>query len=378
MEKAFTPLEISSFKELSEKDIPQVEALVDNFLPGKGVFLFCGSSKIGKSWMALQLGFKITTGTPLWNFDTVKKDVLYLCLEDGERRLQERMFKMSKEFPDEFHYATKAALIGKGLEEQLEQMLEEYPRVGLVIIDTFAAVRSLMPASVNSNPYNVEYQTISSLHKIADERDIVILLIHHVRKMKSEDPYEDILGTNGLFGAADGAFIFRKKDYTDPDVQLYLKNRDMEERILTIRFNKTTYNWELLNDNTPIEDALQNDEDVRKTVEYVKEHKLFEGSATELCEKIGSTNKPQSLSVKLNNRISALAKIGISFNNAHTRTGSHIVLKLIEQEQDDDYDPNDEPYEIRDDEPSENVCTEKAVTASQSSQLASITRRNAS
>ena len=203
MEKAFTPLEISSFKELSEKDIPQVEALVDNFLPGKGVFLFCGSSKIGKSWMALQLGFKITTGTPLWNFDTVKKDVLYLCLEDGERRLQERMFKMSKEFPDEFHYATKAALIGKGLEEQLEQMLEEYPRVGLVIIDTFAAVRSLMPASVNSNPYNVEYQTISSLHKIADERDIVILLIHHVRKMKSEDPYEDILGTNGLFGASD-------------------------------------------------------------------------------------------------------------------------------------------------------------------------------
>ena len=378
MEKDFTPLEISSFKELSEKDIPQVEALVDNFLPGKGVFLFCGSSKIGKSWMALQLGFKITTGTPLWNFDTVKKDVLYLCLEDGERRLQERMFKMSKEFPDEFHYATKAALIGKGLEEQLEQMLEEYPRVGLVIIDTFAAVRSLMPASVNSNPYNVEYQTISSLHKIADERDIVILLIHHVRKMKSEDPYEDILGTNGLFGAADGAFIFRKKDYTDPDVQLYLKNRDMEERILTIRFNKTTYNWELLNDNTPIEDALQNDEDVRKTVEYVMEHKQFEGSATELCEKIGSTNKPQSLSVKLNNRISALAKVGISFNNAHTRTGSHIVLKLIEQEQDDDYDPNDEPYEIRDDEPSENVCTEKAVTASQPSQLASITRRNAS
>lgn len=378
MEKAFTPLEISSFKELSEKDIPQVEALVDNFLPGKGVFLFCGSSKIGKSWMALQLGFKITTGTPLWNFDTVKKDVLYLCLEDGERRLQERMFKMSKEFPDEFHYATKAALIGKGLEEQLEQMLEEYPRVGLVIIDTFAAVRSLMPASVNSNPYNVEYQTISSLHKIADERDIVILLIHHVRKMKSEDPYEDILGTNGLFGAADGAFIFRKKDYTDPDVQLYLKNRDMEERILTIRFNKTTYNWELLNDNTPIEDALQNDEDVRKTVEYVMEHKQFEGSATELCEKIGSTNKPQSLSVKLNNRISALAKVGISFNNAHTRTGSHIVLKLTEQEQDDDYDPNDEPYEIRDDEPSKNVYTEKAVTASQPSQLASITRRNAS
>ena len=108
------------------------------------------------------------------------------------------------------------------------------------------------------------------------------------------------------------------------------------------------------------------------------EHKQFEGSATELCEKIGSTNKPQSLSVKLNNRISALAKIGISFNNAHTRTGSHIVLKLTEQEQDDDYDPNDEPYEIRDDEPSKNVYTEKAVTASQSSQLASITRRNAS
>ena len=378
MEKDFTPLEISSFKELSEKNIPQVEPLVDNFLPGKGVFLFCGSSKIGKSWMALQLGFRITTGTPLWNFDTVKNDVLYLCLEDGERRLQERMFKMSKEFPDEFHYTTKAALIGKGLEEQLEQMLEDYPRVRLIIIDTFAAVRSLMPASVSSNPYNVEYQTINNLHKLADERDIVILLIHHVRKMKSEDPYEDILGTNGLFGASDGAFIFRKKDYADPDVQLHLKNRDMEERVLTIRFDKNTYNWELIKDNTPIEDVLQNDEEVKKTIEYVKEHKRFEGSATELCEAIGATCKPQSLSVRLGNRKGALSKIGISFINDHIRTGSHIVMKLIEQEQDEDFDPDDGPYEICDDEPPKDIGAENAVTASQPSQLAAITRRNAS
>ena len=367
MEKEFTPLEISSFKELSEKDIPQVEPLVDNFLPGKGVFLFCGSSKIGKSWMALQLGFKITTGTPLWHFDTVKKDVMYLCLEDGERRLQERMFKMSKQYPDEFHYATKANLIGKGLEEQLEHMLEDNPRVGLIIIDTFAAVRSLMAASVSTNPYNVEYQTINSLHNIAEEHDIVILLIHHVRKMKSEDPYEDILGTNGLFGASDGAFIFRKKDYADPDVQLHLKSRDMEERVLTIRFDKNTYNWELINDNTPIEDVLQNDEDVRNTIEFIRQNKVFDGSATELCEKIGSTNKPQSLSVKLGNRKAALAKIGISFENAHTRT-----------EPEEDYDPDDGPYEICDDEPPKDVSTEKAVTASQPSQLTSVSRRNAS
>ena len=378
MGKEFTPLEISSFKELAEKEIPQVEPLVDNFLPGKGVFLFCGSSKIGKSWMALQLGFKITTGTPLWHFDTVKKDVMYLCLEDGERRLQERMFKMSKQYPDEFHYATKANLIGKGLEEQLEHMLEDNPRVGLIIIDTFAAVRSLMPASVSTNPYNVEYQTINSLHNIAEEHDIVILLIHHVRKMKSEDPYEDILGTNGLFGASDGAFIFRKKDYADPDVQLHLKSRDMEERVLTIRFDKNTYNWELINDNTPIEDVLQNDEDVRNTIEFIRQNKVFDGSATELCEKIGSTNKPQSLSVKLGNRKAALAKIGISFENAHTRTGSHIVMKLIEQEPEEDYDPDDGPYEICDDEPPKDVSTEKAVTASQPSQLTSVSRRNAS
>jgi hypothetical protein len=303
---------------------------------------------------------------------------MYLCLEDGERRLQERMFKMSKQYPDEFHYATKANLIGKGLEEQLEHMLEDNPRVGLIIIDTFAAVRSVMPSSVSSNPYNVEYQTINSLHNIAEERDIVILLIHHVRKMKSEDPYEDILGTNGLFGASDGAFIFRKKDYTDPDVQLHLKNRDMEERVLTIRFDKNTYNWELINDNTPIDDVLQNDEDVRNTIEYVRQNKVFDGSATELCEKIGSNNKPQSLSVKLANRKIALAKIGISFENAHTRTGSHIVMKLIEPEQVDDYDPDDEPYEICDDEPPKDVSTEKAVTASQPSQLTSVSRRNAS
>ena len=48
----YKPLDVKSFDELAEKDFEQIDPLIDHFLPGVGVFLFCGSSKIGKSWLA--------------------------------------------------------------------------------------------------------------------------------------------------------------------------------------------------------------------------------------------------------------------------------------------------------------------------------------
>ena len=109
--KTVNALETSNLKELSEKNFVQVEPLIEHFLPGMGVFLFCGSSKIGKSWMALQIGLCVATGTKFWNYDVRKKDVLYLCLEDGERRLQDRVFSTAEEYPDNFIYTTNADAI---------------------------------------------------------------------------------------------------------------------------------------------------------------------------------------------------------------------------------------------------------------------------
>jgi len=181
------------------------------------------------------------------------------------------------------------------------------------------------------NPYQGDYNTMYPLHKFCDDHDVTILLVHHLRKMRSVDPFDDILGTSGLFGASDGAYIFRKESSESSDVKLFFRGRDMPERILTIRFNNTLGHWDLVKENTPVEDAFQNDEDLRKVLEYLKEHGSFDGTATEFCNLIQARKKPQSISGKLWNRKNELVKMGFIFTREHTRDGSHITFRKVEQ-----------------------------------------------
>ena len=55
--------------------------VVDSLIP-TGLTLFCGSQKIGKSWLMLKLCLCVSQGISLWDMPTQEGDVLYLCLED--------------------------------------------------------------------------------------------------------------------------------------------------------------------------------------------------------------------------------------------------------------------------------------------------------
>ena len=271
-------------------------------------------------------------------------------------------------------YTTEAYPIGNGLEEQLEDALKKHPDIGLFIIDTLAAIRCEQnKADINTkNPYQGDYNTIAPLHKFCEEHNVAILLVHHTRKMRSVDPFDDILGTNGLFGASDGAFIFRKES-ADTDVKLHLRSRDMEERILTIRFNSTLSHWELVKENTPVEDAFQTDEDLKKALDYLKEHGSFDGTATEFCDLIKASNKPQSISGKIWNRRNDLAKLGFSFMRDHRRDATHFTFTKIEPESEKKSEPGCYPFDIvfQDSAGVYHLYGgNKAVTSSQSSQTA--------
>ena len=61
--------------------------VVDGLMP-QGLSVLSGSSKIGKSWLMLWLGIQVARGQPVWEFETHKSDVLYLCLEDTYARIQ--------------------------------------------------------------------------------------------------------------------------------------------------------------------------------------------------------------------------------------------------------------------------------------------------
>lgn len=110
--------------------------VVDGLIP-QGLSVLSGSSKIGKSWLMLWLGVQVARGQPVWEFETHKSEVLYLCLEDTYARIQSRLYQITDEAPPELHITTTSLQIGNGLEQQIEQYLSDFPKTKLVIIDTF-------------------------------------------------------------------------------------------------------------------------------------------------------------------------------------------------------------------------------------------------
>lgn len=107
--------------------LPPTRFIIDRLLP-QGLHILAGAPKVGKSWLALWLCLQVAQGTSVWNFPTHRGTVLYLCLEDSLTRIQSRLFQITDDAPEALHFATIAAGIGEGLEEQLTNFSYAAPR----------------------------------------------------------------------------------------------------------------------------------------------------------------------------------------------------------------------------------------------------------
>ena len=63
--------------------------------------------------------------------------------------------------------------------------------------------------------YGDDYDDICALKSIADEKNISIMLVHHLRKTKdSDDPFNQISGSTGITGAVDTAYLLKRTTAT--------------------------------------------------------------------------------------------------------------------------------------------------------------------
>lgn len=204
--------------------------IVDNLIP-QGVNFISGASKIGKSWLMLWLGLQVAQGLPVWGLTTQQCDVLYLSLEDTQRRIKDRLYNLTDTAPSNLYFAVMCGLIGGGLEEQIADFLSDHPKTKLVIIDTLQKVRDTKGGAGKTGMYGNDYDDISSIKRIADEYNISVLLVHHLRKLKdSDDPFNEVSGSTGIIGAADTNYVFKRKRSTNA-AMLLVSGRDMEYKM---------------------------------------------------------------------------------------------------------------------------------------------------
>ena len=250
-------------------------------LMGDGLGCLCAAPKSGKSWLAMEIGICVATGTPLWGHQVRKGAVLHLPLEDTYQRITQRLWRLADEVDGNLFFATEADALAGGLLDQLADFHEGHPDLALVIIDTLQMVRT----TSRDYSYSADYRDISELKRFADAHGITILIVHHTRKMGDSDVMNTVSGTNAITGAADFTWVI-KRNRNDNDATLTITGRDVEERVADISFRG--YRWEMVKEKTAEELAESTVPlCVSAVIGFVADLGHWEGSTNALMEEVG-------------------------------------------------------------------------------------------
>ena len=206
-----------------------MEWIVEQFLP-PGVSLFVGRPKQGKSWLVLGIGLLVAAGRPVFGLRSTKCDVLYMALEDSERRLQGRTRKLmaSHGLTDQdiqgFHYAIHAPRLGENLEESLCSLLDINKLIRFVIIDVMTKIRTGRKG--NQSVYEYDYDVGNRLKAVSKHcPDVAFLIVHHQNKGQG-DAIDSISGTHGLAGGFDNTYALINEG---GGIELHINGRDIED-----------------------------------------------------------------------------------------------------------------------------------------------------
>lgn len=286
VQKPYQEINLVSALDLQKAELPPVEYLIEDILP-QGTSILTAASKIGKSWLVLDMGLKIAAGERFFNKKTKQTGVLYLALEDSYTRLQDRMNKVLNDNPppENFYFLTEVPNLENDLLAELEAILTKYPEIKLIIIDTLQKIRG--QALLRESAYQQDYREMGMIKKFADKHRISIFLVHHNRKLVDDsDPFNMISGTNGIMGSADTIFVITKKSRNDKKAVLHITGRDVLQNDIVICFNEITSRWDIIGYKEKINrEEYERNPIVRTVRELLKLKGTWEGTASMLIEK---------------------------------------------------------------------------------------------
>jgi RecA-family ATPase len=238
---------------LCDRRFSEVRYVVPGLFP-EGVTVLASRPKIGKSWLLLQITTAVASGTTtlVANDQPIQGDVLYLALEDNQRRLQRRLtkyFGLSREnWPAHLKFAINWRRLDQGGLDDLREWCASVTSPRLIAIDTLQKVR---PAKgKGQSDYDADYAACEGLQKLAGDVGVAIIVAHHDRKMDAEDVFDTVSGTLGLTGAVDTVALIKRRTQ---GTTLHIEGRDLVELIeKAISFDQDTCRWNVLGEATEV------------------------------------------------------------------------------------------------------------------------------
>ena len=275
------PVGESAFS-LVERELPEPVKLCDPWAV-EGVNIVAGRPKLGKTTLERQkLAAAATGGEYLDSKFVNPTKCAFLSLEEGELLARSKL--RSASFPEaaltgiQLFFEWPRGEVGADL---LDRYLTLNADVRLVVIDSLTRFRNL--PDPKSPAFMADYDAINLLHEVSKKHPGVVLdVVHHTRKVRSDDPIDDVSGTYGLTAAADCITVLRSQGQA---VVMYVYGRmwAREDNQYSLKRN-AKYGWDMLGVHLDITEAQKDAlERVRNAVGG------FSGS--ELAETLGITKQ---------------------------------------------------------------------------------------
>jgi len=225
---------IVTASDLDENPPPPPEWIVPDVVPA-GLIVFAGRPKAGKSILALDLAIATSGHAESFLGHRVERpgDVLYLDLENGQRRIYDRLkFRlMGKPLPSNLHFITEWQA---GNRVAFTALLDAMPELRLVVIDIWSKFRA--PINRQEDRYQQDQRELHWLAKEAQARHIAIVVVAHLIKGEApDDPYSAVGGSTAVTGNADAIYMLRRLPGGDgSERSLRFIGRDLDDTDWTL------------------------------------------------------------------------------------------------------------------------------------------------
>jgi len=233
------PVEIDA-ADLIALTLAPLRWVVPDLLP-EGTTIIAAEPKVGKSCLVYQIAVEVSIGGDLLGRRVTPGSVLYLALEDGQRRGRDRLLAAlaGRTMPrGRLGVRWSSNLIGQGLEQDIEKWLDAHPDAVMVAIDTLGKVRP--PGTGKRGAYEVDVEALAGLQNLFRDRPVALAIVHHARKAGSDDFLTSVSGTYGITGSADTIVVIRRKRL-EKFGTIYVTGRDIADAEISVEFDELTW-----------------------------------------------------------------------------------------------------------------------------------------
>jgi hypothetical protein len=263
------------------KKFDPIKWLVEDMIASGQLVMIGGRPKSGKSWWVLQLAKSLDQRELFLDKQTQRSKVLYIALEDGERRVYQRVRQL-KWIPEQAEVVFDIAPLDDGnggLGLGIDQISAAAEHFDSIFLDSLNAS---LTGKADEND-NMEMGAINqTLANIAHSTDTTIGVVHHTRKAKGDDVFNSLRGASAIRGAYDMGFVLIREQ-GQPEATLYGEGRDVDFSPMTIRQCTNGIGWEYVGIETPVHTFKYAEDTIQAMLENDPEN---EGMTAEMIAEI--------------------------------------------------------------------------------------------